>query len=328
MMVNELKVVVRAIRDTFRLTAQYIYDFWRYMFFSALIFRSGRRAKVYKLIKIYHSVEKGLSFTSREKGRGISNVRLLINQLAAVRINCSSQLSVHELASLSNLQNYLENSPTISEEDALRINRVLEKYPINKNSGGVRLIGSENFNKSKLSDPEAFFLSRYTIRDFSERSVDETDLIRALELAAKTPSSCNRQVWHTYIVKGEKKIKKALSYQNGNSGFGDRIPLLLVICSDLKAFEGASERHQPFVDGGMYACSLVMAFHSLGLGTCCLNWSQPISKDRRLRKELRINASHQVIMMMGVGYPTEAFKVCFSAKTPVEETISLIEGDL
>ena len=55
----------------------------------------------------------------------------------------------------------------------------------------------------------------------------------------------------------------------GNAGFGDRVPLVLVITSDLQTFFAPEERNQAWIDGGMFAMSLVHALHSLGLASCC-----------------------------------------------------------
>src|SRR3546814_1994141 len=69
-------------------------------------------------------------------------------------------------------------------------------------------------------------------------------------------------------------IDRALSLQNGNRGFGHEIPCLLILCTDLSAFDTAGERYQHWIDGGMFSMSLVWALHALGYSSCCLNWSK------------------------------------------------------
>ena len=84
----------------------------------------------------------------------------------------------------------------------------------------------------------------------------------------KSPSACNRQAWHVYHSDSDEVKLAVLKEQSGNKGFGDKIPNLLIVASDLKAFMPAEERYQHWIDGGMFSMSLVYAFHSLGVASC------------------------------------------------------------
>jgi nitroreductase len=116
-----------------------------------------------------------------------------------------------------------------------------------------------------------------------------------------------------------KKMQAALSHQNGNRGFGYRAQGVLVITSDLRAFVNAGERNQCWVDGGLFAMSVVYALHSLGLGCCMLNWSMEAAADRAMRKEMGIPDSEAVITMTAVGHLKERFKVARSHRRPLHE---------
>jgi nitroreductase len=114
---------------------------------------------------------------------------------------------------------------------------------------------------------------------------------------------------------------RALGFQNGNRGFGDSASKLLVLTVDLSYFAGAAERNQGFVDGGMFAMSVVYALHSLGLGTCCLNWCAGSSTDRALRRELGIADCEVVLLMLVVGGLPDEFCVTRSARRDVSEVL-------
>src|SRR3546814_20513526 len=86
----------------------------------------------------------------------------------------------------------------------------------------------------------------------------------AVELALHSPSVCNRQASYVYCLQSREIIDRALSLQNGNRGFGHEIPCLLILCTDLSAFDTAGERYQHWIDGGMFSMSLVWALHALG----------------------------------------------------------------
>jgi len=99
---------------------------------------------------------------------------------------------------------------------------------------------------------------------FSDRPVKQEIVKRAVSLALKTPSVCNRQAWFVYHIDDQSIIGRCLELQNGNSGFGHKIQSLLIIASDLKAFDTGGERYQHWIDGGMFSMSLVYALHPWG----------------------------------------------------------------
>lgn len=320
-----MKTALRILRDASFFLVNIIYDALRYSRHSAMIFRGNAGAKKYKLIKIYHAVEKGLSFRVRRSRGGLDNA----NRLAHHIDRCDYEAATgapdpHRDASLNVLKKFRDGDPSLNENDVAYIDRILAARSFSTELGGVKKMISRDPGYKILEDPESFFMSRYSLRDFSSDEVEPAVIKRALALSSKTPSSCNRQVWNTYVVSNKDQIRKALSYQNGNKGFGEKIPLLLILTSDLRAFEGFSERNQAYIDGGMHASSVVMAFHSLGLGTCCLNWSQPMWKDLGVRNKLGIKPYHEIIMMLAVGYPPSQFNVCFSPKTPIDETVTFL----
>ena len=184
--------------------------------------------------------------------------------------------------------------------------------------GGVVEKSIASLQSGKLHDPESFFLSRFSVRDFDRKKVSNEDIEKAIVLALNTPSVCNRQASFVYYLNTRAEIDKALSLQNGNRGFGHEVPCLLILCADLSAFDTAGERYQPWIDGGMFSMSIIWALHSLGLTSCCLNWSKGPIDDLKLRKLIDIKNEHTVLMMLAVGFPNKKLKVCYSARKEVE----------
>ena len=68
--------------------------------------------------------------------------------------------------------------------------------------------------------------------------------------------------------------------------------------------------------------SLIYALHSLGVASCCLNWSQSPKNDKLLRSLVDIKQNHTVIMMLAIGWPNIKNKVCVSARKPIQEVYS------
>jgi nitroreductase len=142
-------------------------------------------------------------------------------------------------------------------------------------------------------------------------------------MAQKTPSVCNRQSSKVYVFSKAEDKQKVLSYQNGNRGFGDQASKVLIVTSNLEHFVSAGERNQCWVDGGMFSMSLVYALHSLGLGTCCLNWSVERQADQELRQVAGISDAEAVMMMIAVGHLPETLKVAQSPRKPLRDVLVL-----
>ncbi len=185
--------------------------------------------------------------------------------------------------------------------------------------GGILKKHASFLKSGKLAKPEEFFLSRYSVRDFDPQSIANEDIEQAISLALNTPSVCNRQSTFIYCLNTREEINKALLLQNGNRGFGHEIPCLLILCADVSAFDTAGERYQQWIDGGMFSMSVIWALHSLGLSSCCLNWSKGPMDDLKLRRMVDIKHEHTVLMMLAVGLPRENVKVCYSARKDVKD---------
>jgi nitroreductase len=81
-----------------------------------------------------------------------------------------------------------------------------------------------------------------------------------------------------------------------------------------QAWKVYGERNQAWIDGGMFAMSFVLALHSLGLGTCCLNWSVEQKTDIALRAEAAIPDSEVIIMLLAIGHIPPELNVAASVR--------------
>lgn len=179
------------------------------------------------------------------------------------------------------------------------------------------------------NDPDAFFKSRRSIRLFGPRETfDFSCLEHAVRLAQRAPSVCNRQTGKAYIFTKPSDIDLLLRFQDGNKGFGNTASALVVCTSDLSNFYKVGERNQGFVDGGLFAMALVYAFHSLGVGTCMLNWSQPAHSDSKFRSVCRIPEKEVIITMIAVGPLREEYLVAQSPRRELQDVLFIDDPDL
>jgi len=296
-----------------------MYDFFRYLKYAG--WRSKYRYSVrdYKAVKIYHRLEKSLSFRQRDSSSGWGAAADLVIHLKKYKKENNS-FTYHEKVGVKVLGDFIAVAIAENNPEAKAI---IEFWEVHKESsfvqGGVVEKSLADLQRGRLLDPEAFFLSRFSVRDFDCKNVSNKDIEQIISLALNTPSVCNRQGSFVYCLNTRAEIDKALSLQNGNRGFGHEIPCLLILCADISAFDTAGERYQQWIDGGMFSMSIIWALHSLGFASCCLNWSKGALDDMKLRKLINIKKEHTILMMLGVGLPRENIKVCYSARKPVKD---------
>ncbi|MBV6623396.1 MAG: nitroreductase family protein [Rivularia sp. (in: Bacteria)] len=311
---------------TAKLKANFNYDLRRFSKFSGVSRQINTQTKLQAYItKEYHRIEKRLAFKEPRVGFAPDVIQNLLIKLYEYEkkygLDETAQIALNSIFSYYqfNLDNGLEDKQLHQQIVELR-----NKIPGSENTagkGGVINISKNNILKAAKLDLKDFFESRYSIRDFAADEVHISLIEDAVKMAQKTPSVCNRQSSKVYVFSKEEDKKKVLSYQNGNRGFGDKASNVLVVTSNLEHFFSISERNQCWIDGGMFSMSLIYALHSLGLGSCCLNWSVEYEVDCAFKNAVDIDDSESIIMMIAVGHLPENLKVAQSNRKNIREVL-------
>ncbi len=202
-------------------------------------------------------------------------------------------------------------------DPALRatIDQLLQQVdPTSEEYGGTRDVTKASVLQAAPNDPEAFFSRRHSVRSFSGQPLPADALARAVQMAQKTPSVCNRQAGRVHVFTEPAARAAVLAHQTGNRGFGHEAEAILVVTADLGHLRGAGERNQVWIDGGMFALSIVYALHAQGIGTCMLNWSVEAPVDGALHHTADIPDNESIIMLIAVGSLPERFTVARSTR--------------
>ncbi|PCI58032.1 MAG: nitroreductase [Gammaproteobacteria bacterium] len=265
-----------------------------------------------------HGLEKSLSYKNRNPNSGWKNAYKILGLLNVA--SKTNSITYHDKASKSTLTKFINLQENLNDSRVKDIDEKLKLYDFSsKDEHGHLAYSSYDFEKGKLSNPESFFYSRFSLREYKDMTISDKLIQRGVKLALKTPSVCNRQPWHIYHTSDKEVILTALKYQSGNRPFGDKVRNLIVVTVDLKAFFGGNEHYQHWIDGGLISMSLMYAFHSLGLATCALNWSQTPKNDKAIREVIDIKGAHTIIMMLAIGIPNKDNLVCYSSRRPLNE---------
>lgn len=275
----------------------------------------------------YHALEKGLSMPLIKINYGELKAEKLISDIKLYY----SQFGDKEYLDipLSMLNAYIVFKEKASYEN-IKFQEIKENYRklcllLNKDVTKLIKAGSYKKTKAELIESkkfnfEDFANTRFSVRNFSGEGVDIHLIEKALKIAQKSPSACNRQGYRAHIF-GQEKKNIMLNIQGGSLGFGQTIDKAILITGDQNKYY-TDEVHLPYVDGSLYAMSLVYALHSMGLATITLTMSRSKERIKRLYKELEIPKNEIPIILIGVGQYSESLDVSMSTRNQFDSFVT------
>lgn len=155
-------------------------------------------------------------------------------------------------------------------------------------------------------------MSRRSIRKYKDTPVEREKLQLIAECGVNAPNGMNAQRWEVRIVDNAESIA-AISeeYKKANPQLLERDPGFknmfrnapAVICVAVPAGDDG-------VNAGLLGENIMLAAHSIGLGTVCLGGPVRFLKDseagRAFIARLGFGEDYSLLYMIGVGYPDEA----------------------
>jgi nitroreductase len=297
--------------------------FWRH---AALVRNNLSQANLRALLTMdSHRIEKGLTLSNPRQWFGKEAVGALLTNLREY-LSCFGPDETTTIA-VDSLSAYYRFHVAQGLDDELLLAQVRELDGTGQQGecvserGGVLPITRTEIHAAGKIDLRHFLATRHSIRHFDSKSVDQNLISQAVAMAITTPSVCNRQAWKVYVFRDKVQKQEILFLQDGNRGFREEIDVLLVVTCDLQCFASVGERNQAWIDGGMFSMSLVLALHSLGLGTCCLNWSVTKEVDEQLRAMIALSESEVIVMFIAVGHIPKTLTVARSTRKLLDEVM-------
>ena len=275
------------------------------------------------LTHAYHALEKGLAMEIPREGFGVAKILPTIAAILELeRLGHSDFATQGARGMLSSYVDFhhtheLEIPAEIRNELLSFVNKMHErKYP-----GGAYTLTFKELKEATNFNYERFIQARSSVRHFTGEPVSPHVVRTAVSQSIKAPRTCNRETRRVYAAYEPEMRDLLLSYQSGNRGFGSKLGAVLLVTVDLRQFDIVGERNQGWVDGGLFAMSLVYALHAAGLGTCMLNWSEDCDKDQHLRGAFNIPDNEIIITLIGVGHIPEQVNVTASPAPDVDKVL-------
>lgn len=277
-----------------------------------------------KLVFHAHSIEKGLSHVELRYNFGATALSALAKTIQEYNRQGFDKGRLPYVNALSTLKSYQDchaQAGVTSEIFPFHFESGImeEIQSCDSTIGGVKEHPHPDGTDSEFAN---VFKRRSSVREFAHKQVPIERVLPAIQLAMKSPSVCNRQSSRVKIVTDSFLIKQLMALQGGMSGY-KLPPMLLIITSDMASFLEPTERNQPFIDGGLYSMSLLLALENERLAACPLNAMMTGEKEESIRSLLQIPISERLIMFIAVGEFSESTKIPKSFRHTADHIVSI-----
>jgi len=158
---------------------------------------------------------------------------------------------------------------------------------------------------------------RRSVRWYLPTPVSRISVDKAIELAAQSPSACNRQPFEFRVFDLPELVQKVSSLAGGTANFHENFPMVIVLVGKLGAYEAERDRHLIYIDGALAAMSFMLALETLSLSSCAINWPDVKTNEKAMTSLLNLAPDERVILLISVGYPDPDGLVPYSQKKEI-----------
>lgn len=276
------------------------------------------------LTSAYHSLEKGLTMETPRAGFGQTKIPAILAAIEELEHNGYENYSTRGARGCIRAYVHFHDDRNLPLPPHLesRLRTFVANTTDQQLPGGSIELTRQEIEDATDFDYAKFVETRRSVRHFTGEPVSPEVIHTAVTLALKSPRVCNRESRRVYAAYEPALRDHVLSYHHGNKGFGHRLGAVLVVTVDLREFDMIGERNQGWIDGGLFAMSLIYALHASRLGTCPLNWSEDCDHDQIFRNEFNIPDNEVIITLIGVGHTPDSIEVAASPAPAVQDVLS------
>lgn len=324
-----LRNILRQIKYRIKCRRIFTHDYkhWaKYLSGSSYSLKNGSEAA--RDILVYcHMVEKGLSHKNLKPLFGLDRVKMISEKLTLYQNVGGADPFIIGMA-VNTLEKYCDINRSLGVTE-----NQLPLIPIANKTADQMDVGIIDVDeKTYYADSQKAFSfiskSRHSVRlyDCKSLSVSRQEVMNCINIALNCPSACNRQGVRLKIILDEYLIRKICDIQGGSRGFGENSGALIIVTSDLTLYE-PFERRIPMLDCGIFIMNLTYALYEQKLGSCVLNGSFTIEREKRMKALIPIPENEEFAAVIAVSKIPEGESIRFakSNKRNVKSIVSIYE---
>ena len=282
----------------------------------------------YNIMFNTHTLEKGLShFDLRPFGE--IKIEGIID-LLKMQLNYKNYERffsfINGINSLREYKKVYEEHNWTYRQEYKNVSEFLKDYEnIKHQKTGAYILTKDELKNDYNIDYSKFIKSRHSTRNYKNMLLKIEDIKRAIDMAKYSPSACNRQYVKVHYYPKGKMRQNVIDYSIGKGGLYLEGVNTFIITFDTNGLIGDGERNQGYFNAGLFATNFVNALHSLGIGTCFIQFSNSVEDEDKLKNLNNIPYNERIAVILYAGYYDEKSIFCVSPRKDVEEYFTLHE---
>ena len=276
----------------------------------------------YSLIFHTHTLEKGLShFDLRPFGeQKVSSIMSILNKELKYENHEKHFSFIISINSLREYKRVYEEHQWTDTEEYKKVSDFLKNYEnIPETKTGAYILTKEELKKDYNIDYKKFIKSRHSTRNYKNQELKIEDIKEAIEMAKYSASACNRQFIRVHYYPTGKMRENVIKYAVGKGGLYLEGVNTFIITIDVNGLRGNGERNQGYYNAGLFSTNLVNALHSLGSGTCFIQFSNSVSEEEKLKELNQIPSHERIAVILFAGYYDDKSIFAVSPRKDVDE---------
>lgn len=272
------------------------------------------------ILQTAHRLEKGLCIANPKPMWGWEKARAL-----ALALSVESEDSFAQETGLAVLHAYLKGKGLSGDDDKKMLatfenefSSILTQQYHSEYGGSITLHKDDLM--CDVSKVEKLFNSRHSIRDFSDTEVPLEKIYKAIEMANRCPSACNRQPSHVWLI--SQAIWNAHT-NDMNQVYNAKYHLL--ITASRHAF-GLDEINDWVVSASIFAGYLSLSLTAMGIGSCVIK--KGLLNDnayKKLKDHCGISDDEKIILEIAIGNYKDTFNVPVSNRKTIKQLFTVVE---
>ncbi|MFV0379213.1 MAG: nitroreductase family protein [Anaerorhabdus sp.] len=168
-----------------------------------------------------------------------------------------------------------------------------------------KFISLKNYEDFTFSDTKMELMkaltTRRSIRKYTNKKVEDEKIKEMIAAASFSPSAHNMQPWHFVVIKDQAK-KEVIGELGKHTKMLRDADVCILICGDRKL---QSIDELLYADLGSLTHALLLAGHSLGLGTVWCAANVDNHRSEKIKELLNLPRNIEPFSLIACGYPAE-----------------------
>lgn len=284
-----------------------------------------------EILRNTHSIEKGLSLSNPRLGFGVAKIEEAFGYCQEYEVIEGTMEVTPIIMFRDALVAYLVfHQERYFSDSGIEKVRSIEKVISSrlscpcKNMGGYMIVNKHLYTSEEQETMIRLFNDRHSVREFAHTPIVEDDLRKAIQLAMRCPSACNRQNYRLHVIEKE-KFNLLNGWLDGVGGFSDDVETFLLITGRMSDFR-YTEEYQYLLSPIVFASYLTLTLQMYGIGCCFIQRTLvPSKKNENMKKKLSIPKDEQIVCALGIGNYKDTYKVPVSYRLTYDDIVTFVK---